>query len=57
MRPRHKLTSRPYANLVVAVVALWICMLYLVLTRQTGSSGEWQYEEYVRRTAAAVLPK
>jgi hypothetical protein len=30
--------------------------LALVLTRQTGQSGEWQFEEYVRRAAAAVLP-
>ena len=30
--------------------------LDLVLTRQTGKSGEWQFEEYVRRAAAAVLP-
>ena len=31
--------------------------LDLVLTRQTGKSGEWAYEDYVRRAAAAVLPK
>jgi len=30
--------------------------LDLVLTRQTGKSGEWEFEEYVRRAAAAVLP-
>jgi CubicO group peptidase (beta-lactamase class C family) len=30
--------------------------LGLVITRQTGSSGEWAYEEYVRRACAAVLP-
>ena len=30
--------------------------LDLVLTRQTGKSGEWRYEEYVRRAEAAVLP-
>lgn len=29
--------------------------LDLVLTRQTGKSGEWQFEEYVRRASAAVL--
>jgi CubicO group peptidase (beta-lactamase class C family) len=29
--------------------------LDLVITRQTGSSGEWQYEEYVRRACGAVL--
>ncbi|MCL5279883.1 MAG: DUF1593 domain-containing protein [Planctomycetes bacterium] len=30
--------------------------LDLVITRQTGSSGEWDYEEYVRRACATVLP-
>lgn len=30
--------------------------LDLVITRQTGSSGEWAYEEYLRRAAATVLP-
>jgi CubicO group peptidase (beta-lactamase class C family) len=29
--------------------------LDLVITRQTGSSGEWQYEEYLRRACAAVI--
>lgn len=29
--------------------------LNLVLTRQTGKSGEWQYEEFVRRASAAIL--
>jgi CubicO group peptidase (beta-lactamase class C family) len=29
--------------------------LELVITRQTGSSGEWQFEEYIRRACAAVL--
>jgi len=29
--------------------------LDLVVVRQTGSSGEWQYEEYLRRACAAVL--
>jgi CubicO group peptidase (beta-lactamase class C family) len=28
--------------------------LDLVLTRQTGSSGEWQFEEYLRQACAAV---
>jgi CubicO group peptidase (beta-lactamase class C family) len=28
--------------------------LDLVVTRQTGSSGEWQYEEYLRRACEAV---
>ena len=30
--------------------------LDLVVTRQTGASGEWQFEEYLRRACAAVLP-
>jgi CubicO group peptidase (beta-lactamase class C family) len=29
--------------------------LDLVLTRQTGKSGEWKFEEFVRRAAVAVL--
>jgi CubicO group peptidase (beta-lactamase class C family) len=29
--------------------------LDLVVTRQTGSSGNWQYEEFLRRACAAVL--
>lgn len=29
--------------------------LDLVITRQTGSSGEWEFEEYLRRACAAVL--
>ena len=29
--------------------------LDLVIARQTGSSGQWEYEEYVRRACAAVL--
>ena len=31
--------------------------LDLVTTRQTGSSGSWEYEEYLRRACAAVLQK
>lgn len=31
--------------------------LDLVITRQTGSSGDWQFEEYLRRACAAVLPE
>lgn len=31
--------------------------LDLVITRQTGSSGDWQYEEYLRLVCAAVLSK
>jgi len=30
--------------------------LDLVVTRQTGSSGDWQFEEYLRRACRAVLP-
>jgi CubicO group peptidase (beta-lactamase class C family) len=29
--------------------------LDLVVTRQTGSSGEWQFEEYLRRACQAAL--
>jgi CubicO group peptidase (beta-lactamase class C family) len=29
--------------------------LDLVVVRETGSSGEWQYEEYLRRACAAVV--
>jgi hypothetical protein len=28
--------------------------LDLIITRQTGSSGEWQFEEYLRRACQAV---
>jgi CubicO group peptidase (beta-lactamase class C family) len=31
--------------------------LDLVVTRQTGSSGQWEYDEYLRRACAAVMPK
>jgi len=31
--------------------------LDMVVTRQTGSSGSWQYEEYLRRACAAVVQK
>lgn len=31
--------------------------LDLVITRQTGSSGEWQYEEFLRRACATVLER
>ena len=30
--------------------------LDLVVARQTGSSGEWEFEEYLRRACQAVLP-
>ena len=29
--------------------------LDLVVTRQTGGSGDWQYEEFLRRACAAVV--
>jgi len=29
--------------------------LDLVIARQTGSSGDWEYEEYLRRACGAVL--
>ncbi|MBW1868942.1 MAG: serine hydrolase [Deltaproteobacteria bacterium] len=29
--------------------------LGLVITRQTGSSGSWEYEEYLRRACAAIV--
>lgn len=31
--------------------------LDLVITRQTGSSGDWQFKEYLRRACAAVRPE
>jgi CubicO group peptidase (beta-lactamase class C family) len=31
--------------------------LDLVIARQTGSSGQWEYEEYLRRVCGAVLPR
>jgi CubicO group peptidase (beta-lactamase class C family) len=31
--------------------------LDLVVTRQTGSSGEWPFEEYLRRACAAVIDR
>jgi CubicO group peptidase (beta-lactamase class C family) len=31
--------------------------LDLVITRQTGGSGNWQFEEYLRRACAAVITK
>jgi CubicO group peptidase (beta-lactamase class C family) len=34
----------------------FIPSLDLVITRQTGKSGTWEFEEYVRRAAVAVLP-
>jgi hypothetical protein len=29
--------------------------LDLIITRQTGSSGEWLFEEYLRQACAAVI--
>jgi len=29
--------------------------LDLVITRQTGGSGQWAYEEYLRRACQAVI--
>ena len=31
--------------------------LDLVITRQTGSSGSWQFEEYLRRACAVIIEK
>jgi CubicO group peptidase (beta-lactamase class C family) len=31
--------------------------LNLVVTRQTGSSGQWEYAEYLRRACTAALPE
>jgi CubicO group peptidase (beta-lactamase class C family) len=36
-------------------ILAWIPSLDLVLARQTGSSGSWAYEEFIRRACAAVL--
>src|SRR5262245_49579786 len=30
--------------------------LDLVVTRQTGASGQWEYEEFLRRACQAVIP-
>jgi CubicO group peptidase (beta-lactamase class C family) len=34
----------------------WVPSLDLVIARQTGDSGAWEYEEYLRRAVKAVLP-
>ena len=34
----------------------FIPSLDLVVTRQTGGSGDWEFEEYLRRACAAILP-
>jgi CubicO group peptidase (beta-lactamase class C family) len=36
-------------------IIAFVPSLDLVITRQTGSSGEWQFEEYLRRACATVL--
>ncbi len=36
-------------------IIAFVPSLDLVVTRQTGSSGEWEYEEYLRRACAAVV--
>ena len=33
----------------------FIPSLDLVITRQTGSSGDWQFEEYLRLACAAAI--
>ena len=38
-------------------ILAFVPSLDLVIARQTGSSGEWQFEEFLRRACAAVLPK
>lgn len=37
-------------------IIAFVPSLDLVVTRQTGSSGDWEYEEYLRRACAAVIP-
>ena len=37
-------------------ILAYVPSLDLVIARQTGSSGDWQYEEFLRRACAAVLP-
>ena len=34
----------------------WVPSLDLVIARQTGTSGDWAYEEFLRRACAAVEP-
>ncbi len=34
----------------------WVPSLDLVIARQTGSSGDWAFEEFLRRACAAVEP-
>lgn len=37
-------------------IIAFVPSLDLVIARQTGSSGDWGYEEFLRRACAAVLP-
>lgn len=37
-------------------IMAFVPSLDLVVTRQTGGSGDWVYEEYLRRACAAVMP-
>jgi hypothetical protein len=48
---RRPLQARLRRSLIAFVPSL-----DLVITRQTGSSGSWPYEEYLRRACQAVLP-
>ena len=32
----------------------WVPSLDLVITRQTGDSGDWGFEEYLRRACAGI---
>jgi CubicO group peptidase (beta-lactamase class C family) len=36
-------------------LAAFVPSLNLVITRQTGSSGQWEYDEYLRRACRAVI--
>jgi CubicO group peptidase (beta-lactamase class C family) len=38
-------------------IMAFVPSLDLVVTRQTGSSGAWEYEEFVRRACAAVIER
>lgn len=37
-------------------ILAFVPSLDLVIARQTGGSGDWQFEEFLRRACAAVLP-
>ncbi len=56
MNERSKYTSKNQVlnwNKLIAFVP----SLDLVLVRQTGASGAWEYEEYIRRACDAALTK